>query len=120
MLDLPQEHLEIVRRILADVLPGHQVQAFGSRTDGTAGRFSDLDLLVVTDEPLDYALLGRVRDAFSESDLPFRVDVVDSATIDAAFGELIEPGLVTVQRAVAGRRPSDRLGEHSDVEDKGD
>ena len=120
MLDLQPEHLEVVSRILAGLLPGYEVLAFGSRTDGTAGRFSDLDLLVVSDSPLDYELLGRVRDAFSESDLPFRVDVVDSATSDSAFRALIEPGLVTVQQAVAGRRPSDRLGEDSDIEDKGE
>ena len=99
MLDLQPVHLEIVSRILADLLPGYEVQAFGSRANGTAARFSELDLLVVSDVPLDYGLLGCVRDAFSESDLPFRVDVVDSATVDRAFAALIEPDLVTVQRA---------------------
>lgn len=98
MLDLLPEHLRIVRTILAEALPGYHVLAFGSRTDGTAGKFSDLDLLVQTDQPLSYALLGRVRDAFSESDLPFRVDIMDSATIDEGFRALVEPGLVTVRR----------------------
>jgi len=97
MLDLSPEHLEMVVRILAEHLRGYHVQAFGSRTTGTASRFSDLDLLVQSDIPLDYALLGRTRDAFSESDLPFRVDVVDSTTVDDAFIGLIHSSLVTVQ-----------------------
>lgn len=105
MLDLRPEHLGIVSRILASFLPGYEVKAFGSRTNGTAGQFSDLDLLVLTEGPLDYALLGHVRDAFSDSDLPFRVDVVDSATVGADFRALITPSLVTVQPAAANQIP---------------
>lgn len=97
MLDLKPEHLQIVVSILATHLLGREVRAFGSRATGTAGRFSDLDLLVVSSEPLDFALLGRVRDAFSESDLPFRVDVIDSATMRDGWREQLEPESVVVQ-----------------------
>jgi predicted nucleotidyltransferase len=97
VLDLQPRHLHIVVGILAACLPGREVRAFGSRTNGTAGRFSDLDLLVLSDEPLDFAVLGRVRDAFSESDLPFRVDIVDSASMRGDWRETILPASVVVQ-----------------------
>ena len=98
MLDLAPEHLEIVVGILAAHLPGCEVRAFGSRTKGTAGRFSDLDLVVLSDAPLDYALLGRVRDAFSLSDLPFRVDIMDSATLKDTLRAQILLGSTTMQK----------------------
>ncbi len=38
------------------------------------------------DAPLDFA---TIRDAFSESNLPFRVDVVDWASADEPFRRII-------------------------------
>ncbi len=104
MLDISPEQLRIVKEILAGHLAGYEIRAFGSRTNGTAGRFSDLDLLVVTEGPLDFALLGTVRDAFSESDLPFRVDVVDSACMTDTLLSGLEERFVVVQPPDAANR----------------
>ena len=97
MLDLTPGQLEIVKAILAAHLPGREVRAFGSRVHGGAGEFSDLDLVVVTDTPLDFGLLGRLRDAFSESDLPFKVDVLDWATTSPDFRARIDELCEVVQ-----------------------
>ena len=35
--------------------------------------------------PLGLDLLGRIAEALSESDLPYRVDIVDLTTADPAF-----------------------------------
>ena len=46
---------------------------------------SDLDLALMTDEPLSVDRTARLRAAFTDSDLPFRVDIVDWATASESF-----------------------------------
>ncbi len=65
-----------VRHIVQSVLPGAQVQVFGSRATGRARPFSDLDLLLNQPSRLDWQALADLRDRFEASTLPFRVDVV--------------------------------------------
>lgn len=101
MLDLDLEHLAEVRRILAAHVPAREVWAFGSRVTGKAKPFSDLDLAVMGDEPLDFRLLGALKDAFAESNLPFRVDVVEWATTGENFRAIIQGCREVVQQAKA-------------------
>lgn len=88
--DLSAPHRAIVLAILQRHVPDREVWAFGSRTTRTAKRHSDLDLAVISDEPLSLETAARLADAFSESDLPWRVDVVDWATTGEAFRRIIE------------------------------
>jgi predicted nucleotidyltransferase len=90
MLDLSQRYLTIATSILQQLIPEYEVWAFGSRVTGTARQYSDLDLAVITDQPLDFGLIGILRDAFSESDLPFKVDIVDWSLTSAEFREIIK------------------------------
>lgn len=91
-LDLQFEWLEMIRRILSSHLPEAEVLAYGSRVTGTAHEGSDLDL--VARNPLNrqqpFQNLGEVRDAFSESNLPILVDILDWAQIPESFREEIE------------------------------
>lgn len=85
MLDLRPDHLQMVRDILRKNVPGLPVWVFGSRATGKAKKYSDLDLAIFSDKPLTFAVLGRLGEDFSESDLPFRVDVVDWASASEEF-----------------------------------
>ena len=90
-LVLSAEQQRIVRAILgANLPPGATVWAYGSRATGRAGRFSDLDLAIDAGRPLSVDETARLREAFTESDLPFRVDVLDWQDTDARFRALIE------------------------------
>jgi len=72
------DHQEIVREILSKHLPpGVTVRVFGSRAKGAPKPYSDLDLALKGDDRLTLAVLADLAEAFSESDLPFKVDVVD-------------------------------------------
>jgi predicted nucleotidyltransferase len=90
MIELTPEYQTIVLKILRQYLPDYEVWAFGSRVTGRAKRYSDLDLVVMSDQPLDFGLLGEIRDAFSESDLPFKVDLLDWAVTSMEFREIIK------------------------------
>jgi predicted nucleotidyltransferase len=90
-LALSAAELALVKRILKEhVAPGTKVLAFGSRVRGTWRASSDLDLALVTKCPLDISTRSKLEFGFSESDLPFRVDVVDMSTVEPAFAAVIE------------------------------
>ena len=93
MIDLNPNHLEAVKAILAEHVPGCEVRAFGSRVTWTAKDYSDLDLVIVGAGPLDRKILGRLKEAFEESDLPIRVDVLDWHTISQELPECDRAGL---------------------------
>jgi type I restriction enzyme S subunit len=87
----------IVRDILRAHLPaGARVWVFGSRVTGTARQCSDPDLAVEADGPVGFDVLSDVAEALSESDLPYKVDVLDLRSIDPAFRALIEPDFVVL------------------------
>lgn len=90
-LALSTEELASVRAILATHLPtGFSASAFGSRVSGGAKPWSDLDLLIEGPGPLPLAALARLTEAFDESDLPWKVDLVDRAGLDQAFAAIVD------------------------------
>jgi type I restriction enzyme S subunit len=107
LIDIRPDHWDIVRRILRQYAPGYEVWAFGSRARRTAKAYSDLDIAVISDQPLSLALSAQLSDAFSESDLPFKVDVVDWASTGESFRTVIEQNKVVLQAAgnTAGQTP---------------
>jgi uncharacterized protein len=69
---------------------------FGSRARGGARQYSDLDLALEWDRPLGLDLIGHIAEALSESDLPYKVDIVDLATVDPAFRARIAAHHITL------------------------
>ena len=92
-LDLTPEQKSIVLDILRAYVPRHEVWVFGSRIKGTSKPYSDLDLAIITQHPLSLDILAALRDAFSSSDLPWKVDIVDWATTQH----------IVLQKACTGR-----------------
>ena len=97
LLDLRPDHMHIVCRILKHRLPQHEVWAFGSRTKSTAKVYSDLDLAIISGQPLDLGVQAAVTEDFLDSDLPFKVDVVDWATTSEAFRRIISRDKIVMQ-----------------------
>jgi len=95
-IDISSSDLRTVCDILRRHVPDREVWAFGSRVAGKAKPFSDLDLVVMGEAPLGLSVSAALSDDFSESDLPFKVDVVDWATTSPAFREIIKANRVAV------------------------
>jgi len=96
-IDIRPEHWRIVQDILRHHVPQHEVWAFGSRASRKAKPYSDLDLVIVAEEPLPHCLTGELSEAFSDSDLPWKVDVLDWASTDDSFRRIIEHSRVILQ-----------------------
>lgn len=90
-LHLTADELSEVRAILKHWLPaGVTVRAFRSRVGGTPKPWSDLDLSLEASEPLSLSILAALRETFSESALPWKVDLVDYRTASAEFAAIID------------------------------
>jgi uncharacterized protein len=86
-LILTPHELHTVKNVLRTCAPHHQAQAFGSRVQTNhSGKpckiHSDLDIALAGPSLAPHDMFA-LRDAFSESDLPFRVDVVMRADLPA-------------------------------------
>ncbi|MHB1286510.1 MAG: nucleotidyltransferase family protein [Leptospirales bacterium] len=99
-LDIRPAHLKIVLETLNRFIPDREVWVFGSRVKGTAKDTSDLDLAVIGKTPLDFKTLAALRDDFSESNIPYKVDVVDWSTISETFREIIRKDRVVIHKGI--------------------
>ena len=106
-IDLNPNHLATVKAILAEHVPECEVRAFGSRATWTARDYSDLDLAIVGEGPLDWRTMSQLREAFEESDLPMRVDILDWHTISESFGKVIERDYQPMPRSLLGLMPDE-------------
>ena len=95
-LALSESCLALVRALIHQHAPHHRFFAFGSRVVGdAAGRkrvklHSDLDL-AIAGAPLPLEKMFALRDAFSQSDLPMRVDIVQMTDLPEGWEILAWP-----------------------------
>jgi predicted nucleotidyltransferase len=87
---LPAEHGQLVLNLLRANLPkSTKVGMFGSRATGRARRYSDLDLAIDAGRPLTLDEIAGLSEAFSDSDLPYKVDLADWRSMDVRWQQTI-------------------------------
>lgn len=90
MIDLLPDYLKQIKKILETYVPTATVWAFGSRVRMTASEYSDLDLVLIDKTIIPQKLFYQLKDAFEESDLPIKVDILDWHRISSEFQKNIE------------------------------
>ncbi len=98
-LNLPRRYLIKVKALLRRHAPQAEVWAYGSRVTGDSHDASDLDLIARNPKNLadETPHLVKLKEAFDESNLPIRVDVLDWARVPASFHREIERVYVVLQ-----------------------
>ncbi|OLN33204.1 nucleotidyltransferase family protein [Desulfosporosinus metallidurans] len=99
MISVSEGQLKIILDIIREFVPHCEVRAFGSRYKWTAKVYSDLDLSIEGEDKLDWTLMENIQEAFQESDLPFRVDILDWNAISPEFKKVIEQGYEVIYTA---------------------
>lgn len=79
-----RDELEAILRAAGVDFAAQRPVVFGSRADGTARRYSDIDL-GFAGEPLSAPRLALLAEAFEDSELPYRVDIVNLAQTSERF-----------------------------------
>ena len=71
------------------------VYLFGSRAKGNYGKYSDIDLAILSSGAMPPGLIGRLKCAFEESNIPYSVDVIDLTEVDEQFrNRVISEGIL--------------------------
>ena len=90
MINLTSSQHATVSAILLRIVPHASVFVFGSRACGTAKDHSDLDIAINAETCLEKEVLRTLKIAFEESDLPFKVDIVDMNALSDSFKKIVE------------------------------
>ena len=88
-IDITPEERQTVLALLQRHLPGTAAWVYGSRAKWTSTPTSDLDLVVFA-TPEQQPHVGDLREAFEESNLPFRVDLFVWDDVPESFRQRIE------------------------------
>ncbi|GAB1443380.1 nucleotidyltransferase domain-containing protein [Ignavibacteriales bacterium] len=97
MIDATPEQPGLVKSILRHFVPTAKIIVFGSRVMGNTRDTSDLDLAIDDNRKLTLSELGLIIEAFQESDLSFRVDVIDWHRTSESFKEVINQGFEEIR-----------------------
>jgi len=92
MIHITDDELKMIFEILDNHAQDCEVFIFGSRYNKSPQKFSDLDLAFVqkTGVALGLARRSKIEWGFSESNLPYLVDVVDYYACDESFQRIID------------------------------
>ncbi|MCE8163114.1 MAG: nucleotidyltransferase domain-containing protein [Candidatus Moeniiplasma glomeromycotorum] len=92
MLQLENRHWTIIQSILSKY--PYKFYAYGSRVKGNARRLSDLDLCYF--ENIPDSVVFQIKDEFTESNLPFLVELVAWKNMRPIFQQAIQSDLTLI------------------------
>jgi len=90
MIAVEAYEMDIIIEIIKKHISNCYVLAFGSRIKGTNNAASDLDLAVVGSDKISFDIIGAMKEDFMESDIPYKVDVLDYNGISPTFKKIID------------------------------
>ena len=105
-IDITAEQRRTVLALLNRHLPDTTAWAYGSRVKWTSRPESDLDLVVFA-RPEQGARVAELREAFEESDLPFRVDLFVWDEVPENFKARIEGDRVVLTKDDPARKDNE-------------
>ena len=91
-IHLDDKDKKMLEELFHKYLPGVEVWAYGSRVNGKSHEGSDLDLVLrgADLEQINFSKFMNVKDALTESNIPFLVEIKDWAMIPKSFHEEIK------------------------------
>ena len=66
----------------------YQAFIFGSRATGKAKKYSDYDIGIIGKKPIPSATKVLIEEALEESDLPYKVEIVDFTQVPEKFKKI--------------------------------
>lgn len=86
-----------IQQIIAPVRPsGYKLFIFGSRAKGTNRKYSDIDLGVEGKNKLTAKEYLALTTTLEDSDLPYKVDVVDFSSVTDRFNKIAKQNIIEI------------------------
>lgn len=95
-LDLENKYRDFIKQTVGSVLENAEIYIYGSRTQGKALEYSDIDIAISCADAIPAEKLIRLKTVFHDSTFPYKVDIVDLKTLDENFFKIIEKDLYKI------------------------
>jgi len=87
--ELNPEYKRKIIAVLSALFPDATIYLFGSRARGTHYARSDIDIALDAGKVLPYVDVGEARDMLAESNISYKIDIVDIQSVSAEMREAI-------------------------------
>ena len=94
-LDLADRYVDFIINTVKSILPDAEIYIYGSRVQGKAREYSDVDIALRGD--IDFDKLLKIKALFEDSTFPYKVDVVDLSSLTPEFLNIIEKDLYQIK-----------------------
>jgi predicted nucleotidyltransferase len=86
---------KVILTIIKKHFPKSKILLFGSRVRGDHKQYSDLDICLDDQgQPLPLAKLSMLEEELSQTEIPFKIDIVDWNRITSDFQQIIMAGSI--------------------------
>ncbi len=92
---IEKRHLKLLHEIFQELCPNAVIWAYGSRINGRAHVGSDLDLAIIKFGE-NACTFSELREALTESNIPFLVDLFELKKLPKSFQSQIEQNYVVI------------------------
>ena len=96
MLDLDPKYINFIKEIILPEIPNVEIYIFGSRVQGNALEYSDVDIALKNEEKISIESILKLRIKFENSTFPYKVDIVDLKNLKDEFRGIIEKDLYRI------------------------
>jgi predicted nucleotidyltransferase len=77
MYELDEKTKQKIIAVISALIPEARIYLFGSRARGSNAQYADIDIALDAGKPLPLRDIDEVKSMFGESNIPYKIDVVD-------------------------------------------
>ena len=88
-MDIEEKYKNKIINVLSALFPNAKIYLFGSRARKTNREFSDIDIALDAGRPLENVDVGEARDMLAESNIPYKIDVLDLHSVPEEMRAII-------------------------------
>ena len=96
MKGVSEEELKIIESIIASYKTKYDFFAYGSRVKGNFRELSDLDIMIMGNNPININDIEELKEKFDNSKLPYIVNFVDFSSLTENFYNMIKNDLIKI------------------------
>ena len=96
MIDLENKYIEFIKNTINNVLTDVEIYIFGSRVQGLAKKYSDVDIALKSPQKIAFSDILKIKALFENSIFPYKVDIVNLDSLKPEFLNVIEKDLVKI------------------------
>ena len=96
MIDLENKYIEFIKSVIYSVLPNIEIYIFGSRVQGVAKKYSDVDIALKSSEKIEFSDILRIKSLFEDSTFPYKVDIVNLDSVKSEFLSIIKKDMIKI------------------------